>query len=291
MLSEQKVEDVIQSVSMLRPIPGNVARVLGEVDRPEVGIGTLAALINLDQALAALVLQASNSAALGFSRKCFTLYDAIMHVGLNRLKTILLTSSAMNMMKRGLSGYRLGEGELWHHSLVTAVVAERLAQALHYPSPEEAYVSGLLHDMGMLMLDQYVLNDYNIIVYYVHQSRQPLWQVEERLIGIDHARVGGLMAEHWNFPPQLVDAIRFHHMPAFARTNQCLPAIVNLANSFAGEFQQSNLNLFRFQLHPETLNILKMDASQVEILKNKIKASGVIPDHSTDENMLGFIAK
>lgn len=283
MISEQKVEDIIQSVAVLRPMPGNVARVLGEVDRPEIGIGTLAALINLDRTLAALVLQASNSAALGFSRKCFTLYDAIMHVGLNRLKTILLTSSATDMMKRRLSGYRIGEGELWHHSLATAVAAEWLARALHYPSPEDAYVSGLLHDMGKLMLDQYVLQDYNIIVYYVHQSRQPLWQVEERLIGIDHARVGGLMAEHWNFPVQLVDAIRFHHTPSFACTNQWLPAIVNLANSFAGEFQQVNPDLFSFQLHPETLNILKMDATQIEILKNKMKESSLFPHHSTDE--------
>jgi putative nucleotidyltransferase with HDIG domain len=283
MISEQKVKDIIQSVDGLRPMPGNVARVLKEVDRPEIGIGTLAALINLDPALAALVLQASNSAALGFSGKCFTLYDAIIHVGLNRLKTILLTSSATNMMKRGLSGYRLGECELWHHSLVTAVAAEWLAQALHYPSPEDAYVSGLLHDMGKLMLDQYVLKDYNVFVYYVHQSRQPLWQVEERLIGIDHARVGGLMAEHWNLPVQLVDAIHFHHTPSFARISQRLPAIVSLANSFAREFQQGNPDLFSFQLHSETLNILNMDPAKVEALRNKMKASGVLLNHSTEE--------
>ena len=91
------------------------------------------------------------------------------------------------------------------------------------------------------------------------------------------------MAEHWNFPVQLVDAIRFHHTPSFARTNQRLPAIVNLANSFSGEFQQGNPDLFSFQLHPETLNILKMDTASVEALKNKMKASGVFPSHSKDE--------
>jgi putative nucleotidyltransferase with HDIG domain len=282
MISTQNVESIIQSVSALRPMPGNVARVLKEVDRPDVGIGTLAALICLDQALAALVLQASNSAALGYSRKCFTVYDAIMHVGLSRLKTILLTSSATDMMKRSLGGYRLGEGELWHHSLVTAVAAEWLAQALHYPNPEEAYVSGLLHDMGKLMLDQYVLKDYSTIVYYVQQYQLPLWQVEEKLLGVEHARVGGLMAERWNFPVPLVDAIRFHHTPSFARINQTLPAIVNLANSFSSEFQQGNPDLFSFQLHPETLNILKMDPTGVESLKNKMKASEVFPNHSID---------
>lgn len=283
MINEQKVEDIIQSVYRLRPMPGNVARVLKEVDRLEIGVGTLAALINLDPALAALVLQASNSAALDSSQICFTVYDALVRIGLNRLKTILLTSSATDMMKRGLSGYRLGECGLWHHSLVTAIAAEWLAQALHYPTPEDAYVSGLLHDMGKLMLDQYVSKDYNVIVYYVHQSRQLLWQVEERLIGIDHARVGGLMAEHWNFPIQLVDAIRFHHTPSIARTNQRLPAIVNLANSFSSEIQQGNPALFSFQLHPETLNILDIDTAKAEALKNRMKASGVLPDLSIGE--------
>ena len=286
MISTQQVEDIIQSVAGLRPMPGNVARVLKEVDRPDIGIGTLAALICLDQALAALVLQASNSAALGYSRMCFTVYDAIMHVGLNRLKTILLTSSATGMMKRGLSGYRLGEGELWHHSLVTAVAAEWLAQALHYPNPEEAYIAGLLHDMGKLLLDQFVLRDYSMIVYYVQRDQLPLWQVEEKLIGLDHAKVGGLMSEHWNFPVPLVDAIRFHHTPSFARTNPQLPAIVNLANSISGEFQQGNPDLFSFQLHPESLNILKIDAAKAEDLKTKMKTSGVFPNSSTDEKKL-----
>ena len=286
MISPQKVESIIQSVSGLRPMPGNVVRVLKEVDRPEIGIGTIAALISLDQALVALVLQASNSAALGYSRTCSTVYDAIMHIGLSRLKTILLASSAADMMKRGLSGYRLGEGELWHHSLVTAVAAEWLAQVLRYPNPEEAYVSGLLHDMGKLLLDQFVLSNYNMIVYYVKQYQLPLWLVEEKLIGIDHAKVGGLMAERWNFPVTLVDSIRFHHTPSFARVNQTLPAIVNLANSFAVDFQSASPDLFNPQIHPESFNILKMDATQVETLKHKLKTSGVFPNHSTEGTKL-----
>jgi putative nucleotidyltransferase with HDIG domain len=286
MISAQKVEDIIQSVAGLRPMPANVTRILREIEKFEVSISTLAGLISLDQALAALVLQTSNSAALGYARTCSTVYDAIMHIGLSRLKSILLASTTTDMMKRGLSGYRLGEGELWHHSLVTAVAAEWLAQALRYPKPEEAYVSGLLHDMGKLLLDQFVLKDYSMIVDYVQRFQLPLWQVEEKLIGIDHARVGGLMAEHWNFPVPLVDAIRFHHAPSFARVNQQLPALVNLANSFSDDFQLGNTDLFSFQLHPETLNILKMDQAKVESLKSKMKSSGLFPNFSADGKKL-----
>ena len=276
MISKQ-VEEILQSVNSLRPMPANIARLLKEIDSPNVSISTLAGLISLDQALASLVLQMSNSASLGYPRTCSTLYEAIMQIGLGRLKTILLASNATEMLKHGLRGYRIGEGELWHHSLVTAVASEWLAQALRYPKTEEAYVSGLLHDLGKLFLDQFVLEDYPTIVDYVKRYHLQLWQVEERLLGIDHARVGGLIAERWNFPIKLVDAIRFHHAPSFARTNQELPAIVNLANAFAADYQRTNPDLFSFELHPETLNILKIDSLQVEKLRKDLRKSGLFP--------------
>ncbi len=279
----QRVENIIQSVSSLRPMPSNVTRIMSEIEKQNVTIDVLVGLIGLDQALAALVLQMSNSVSLGYSRTCSTLNEAIMLIGLGRLKTILLTSSATGIMKRSLSGYRQGAGELWHHSLVTGVASEWLAQALHYPNPEEAYVSGLLHDIGKLLLDQVVLSNYNEIIDLVQKYRMPLWQVEEKLIGIDHAKVGGLIAEHWNFPVVLVDAIRCHHAPSLARTNQRLPAIVNLANSFAEDYQLTESSLLSFEIHPESLNILKLEESDVEKLKIKMKDSGVFPDLSKPE--------
>jgi putative nucleotidyltransferase with HDIG domain len=274
----KQVEEILQSVNSLRPMPANIARLLKEVDSPNVSISTLAGLISLDQALASLVLQMSNSASLGSPRTCSTLYDAIMQIGLGRLKTLLLASNATEMLKHGLRGYRLGEGELWHHSLVTAVAAEWLAQALRYSRSEEAYVSGLLHDLGKLFLDQFVLEDYPTIVDYVKHYHLQLWQVEEKLLGIDHARVGGLIAERWNFPLRLVDAIRFHHAPSFARTNPELPAIVNLANAFAADYLRTIPDLFSFEIHPETLNILKVDTAQIEKLRQSLKKSGVFPN-------------
>jgi putative nucleotidyltransferase with HDIG domain len=276
----KKVEAIIHSVDSLRPMPSNISRLLKEIDSPNVSISTLAGLISLDQALASLVLQMSNSASLGYPRTCSTLYEAIMQIGLGRLKTLLLASPATEMLKRNLSGYRLGEGELWHHSLVTAVASEWLAQALRYPRTEEAYVSGLLHDLGKLLLDQFVLDDYPAIVDYVKRYQIPLWQVEEKLLGINHARVGGLIAERWNFPVTLVDAIRFHHAPSFARTNPQLPAIVNLANAFSEDYQPGSLDLFTFEIHPESLNILKIDTAAVQKLQAGLKASGLFPGHS-----------
>lgn len=273
-----RVENIIRSIAKLKPMPANVSHILREIEKQDVTIDSLAGMIGLDQVLTALVLQTSNSVSLGYSRTCSTLHEAIMHIGLHRLKLILTTSTATSLMGRGLSGYHLGAGELWQHSLVVGVASEWLAQVLHYPDPEQAYVAGLLHDIGKLLLDQAVFSDYANIAEYVQKYQLQLWQVEEKLIGIDHAQVGGLIAEHWNFPIVLVDAIRFHHVPSFARINQRLPAIVNLANSFTEDYQVSHSALLSFQAHPESMNILKISPHELVRIKNKMKDSGVFPN-------------
>lgn len=261
-------------------MPSSVSHILREIDKPNVTIESLVGMIGLDQVLTALVLQISNSASLGYSRTCSTLHEAVMHIGLRRLKSTLMTSSATSMMGRSLSGYRLGAGELWRHSLAVGMASEWLAQVVHYPDPEQAYVAGLLHDIGKLLLDQAVLSNYTIIADYVQKYQMQLWQVEEKLIGIDHARVGSLIAEHWNFPVALVDAIHFHHAPSFARANQRLPAIVNLANSFTEDYQLANSAMLSFQVHPESLHILKIHPSEMEKIKTKMRNSGVFPSFS-----------
>ena len=277
-MTSLRVDDIIRSVERLKPMPSNVSHILREIEKQNVGIDALAGMIGLDQVLTALVLQLSNSVSLGYSRTCSTLHEAIMHIGLQRLKSALVTSPATSMMNRSLSGYHLGAGELWQHSLMVGVASEWLAQVLHYPDPEQAYVAGLLHDIGKLLLDQAVFSNYARLADYVQKYNVQLWQVEEKLIGIDHARVGGLIAEHWNFPVVLVDAINFHHVPSFARIIQRLPAIVNLANSFTEDYQVKRSALLSFQAHPESMHILKITPNDLITIKAKMKDSGVFPN-------------
>lgn len=266
----QRVQAILQSVNYLRPIPSNVTRILKELENPMVSLGLIAEYIGLDQALAALVLQMANSAALGYGRSCTSINDAVVRIGVKRLRSLLLASVAVDSMNRQLNGYRLGAGELWNHSVGTAVAAEWVARTLSYPDPEEAYVAGLLHDIGKLLLDQYVLADYSQIILYVQKYNQPLWYVEEKLIGIDHARVGGLIAQRWGFPPILIEAITFHHYPSLAQTKPVLPAIVNLANYLAIKVQGSQQGLFCDVLHSDTFSILSMDDGQLERFQQRI---------------------
>ncbi|MEN4010637.1 MAG: HDOD domain-containing protein [Chloroflexota bacterium] len=267
----QRVNAILQSIKHLRPIPSNVTRILKEMENPHTSLSMVGEYIGLDQALAALVLQMANSVSLGYDRSCTSINDAVVRIGLKRLKSLLLASVAVGPLNQRLSGYRLGAGELWNHSIGTAVAAEWLARALNYEFPEQAYVSGLLHDIGKLLLDQYVLTDYSNITMYVHKYKLPLWQVEEKLIGVDHAKVGGLIAQRWGFPIVLVDAIRCHHYPSLAQSDPVLPAIINLANYLVIQVKGSELGLFCDVIHPDTYTILSIERGHITRFEHRIQ--------------------
>jgi putative nucleotidyltransferase with HDIG domain len=266
----KRVDTILGSIDQLRPMPSNVTRLLRELEDPGITAGQISDQIGLDQALAALIMQMSNSALLGYGRTCTSIGDAVVRLGFKRIKSIVMASAASDSMKRSLRGYRLGAGQLWEHSLAVAVAAEWVAQAVQYPAPEEAYVTGLLHDMGKLMLDQYVLSDYTKIVEYMHRYRLSLWQVEEKLIGIDHAKVGGLMAEKWQFTESLLYGIRHHHDPSSARKNAELAAVVNMANAFASQTNEKLPDIHTKSIHPASLALLNISSDKISSLQHHV---------------------
>jgi putative nucleotidyltransferase with HDIG domain len=271
---QPRVQQILDTVDRLRPIPSSVSRILKEIDSPYTTVSIIAEYIGLDQALAAQVLQVANSVTMGYTRTCNTIREGVMRIGLKRLKSILLASNAVSSMQnQKLAGYNLGAGELWNHSTTTAIVCEKVAREVNYSDPEEAYVAGLLHDVGKLILDQFVLNDYTRIILFKQQYKLTLWQVEDKLIGINHARVGGLIGERWSFPPHLVESIYFHHYPGQAKENQLLPAIVNLGNSITTLRFQSQNELFSGQLNPDTLSILKLSQNRLESITKTVVES------------------
>jgi putative nucleotidyltransferase with HDIG domain len=252
----RKIDMIIQNVERLRPMPTSITRILRAMEEPMATAANIGEMIGLDQALAAMILQSANSVAMGFSSNCSSLMEAVMRLGFKRLKGIILSANAIGPFNRNLRGYRLGAGELWNHSITTAVASEYIARQIHYKDPETAYAAGLLHDIGKLFLDQYVLADYTQIVNVMRQYKLSLWQTEERLFGIDHAAVGSLMAQKWNFPGNLTDAIHYHHAPSLAATDPILPAIINIGNIFYN--RPDTPEIFVQTIHPETPRILDL---------------------------------
>lgn len=257
------LEIITRSVNRLRPMPSNVLRLLRALEDQQVSVALVADLLSFDQALTAYILRVANSPYLGFANTCSSIREAVERLGFRQIRMLALSTVAAGTLTRRLSGYRLGDGELWQHSVEAASIARWLAESLSYPAPEEAYAAGLLHDMGKLLLDQYVLADYSRVIESMWKHKQPLWQAEERLFGIDHAELGGRMGEKWNFPPGLAEAIRCHHALHLASSQPVLAAIVHTANYLSPPDHHGLSALSGRLIHPEALRLLNLDLHEL----------------------------
>jgi putative nucleotidyltransferase with HDIG domain len=263
---------VLSTITRLRPLPSNVTSLLRTLESPHADAGKVASLVSLDQALTAYILRVANSASLGYGLSCSSVREAVMRLGFQRVRLLLLSAAASGPLTKRLSGYRLGDGVLWSHSIATASLSHWLARGLSYPDPEEAYAAGLLHDVGKLALDQFVQADYFHILESMAERKLHLWQVEELLFGIDHAGVGGVIADQWQFPVALQDAIRYHHAPSLARKYRELAALVNLANALVPKDRSGMGAMVGHPAHPEALHLLRLEPHAFERFQQQVPA-------------------
>jgi putative nucleotidyltransferase with HDIG domain len=201
------VDQVIQQIEHLPTLPQVVMRVLAMAESPRVSAIELAKA--MDQSLAAKVLKMANSAYYGGrGRNISSIHHAIMLVGFEAVKEIILTTSFFHTFHDAQDVQALQP--LWQHSLDCALIAKRLAWMYQYDSLDEAYLSGLTHDIGMLVIQQYFPDQWREI-----EKKRELgveWlQAEREVLELTHADIGGKIAERWAFPPNLVEAIGHHH--------------------------------------------------------------------------------
>lgn len=207
---------VFELNSLLAASPVNLRRV-GEV-------------IRTDPSLTAQVLRLSNSAFLGCRERVTKIEHAVMLVGTERLRTMVLTCSLVEYV-----GHRVASEDMqsfWQHCFLTAALSERLARALAYAQPEQCYLAGLLHDIGALPL--------LVVAAAESKGREDLatwgWgeslELEREHFGIDHCEVGRWIGVSWNFPPVLFEVMARHHSPREAVHDPQLVGLVSAADQF-----------------------------------------------------------
>ncbi|HEY3271952.1 MAG TPA: HDOD domain-containing protein [Geothrix sp.] len=226
--------ELIANLGDLPPLPQVAAQVLRLAQDPEATAGDFHRVIALDPALAGQVLRISNSTAFGMMREVTTLTQAITTLGVSALKSVVMASSARNLYHRGTVD--TGERLVWEHALVAAMASRAFAERLGLPQVEEAFVGGLLHDLGKSVLGVKFPERYGPLLRAVHEQNGACLGLEHEIFGFDHAMVGEALASQWNLAPGLQAAVRWHHEPLRAGVgHRQLTAVVALANHLALE--------------------------------------------------------
>jgi putative nucleotidyltransferase with HDIG domain len=232
MMSPEYIKEKVQTIIQLPALPTIAMEVVEMVDNPKTSASKLGKLISTDQALTAKVLKIANSPFYGFPRKISTIDFAIIVLGYDALKEIVISISLVSSLQKKSDALFDAKG-FWDHSITSGVLARRLARDLGYRVSGEVFVGGLLHDMGISVLHRYFRNEYKRITEILEETDLNALEAEESVMGVTHAEVGGWLAERWNLPDHLVEAIRFHHVPARADKNKDLVALIHVADMIA----------------------------------------------------------
>ena len=204
---------IISKMQDIKSFPQFVMETMRKLNDPESNAADVAKSLSRDEGLVLRILKLANSAAYGLSRNISNISEAIALLGYKSVSNIILAATVYSAMDKGLSGYALDRGELWRHSLMVAYTSRYLAKITGKVGTEDAYVGGLLHDIGKVILNDYVRFGYGIIVKMVEEKHIPFTEAELQVLGFDHAMIGEILVERWGMPDAYRIAVAYHHKP------------------------------------------------------------------------------
>lgn len=221
----------------LQPVPQAALKIMRLIEEDDYDIRLLAAELRKDQVLSARTLQLANSVMFSTRQRIESIDQALMHLGVNLVMKFVIAAAVEGFFAQSGMGYSLCRGGLYHHAVGVAVIAEQLARLTGAAKPGIAYAAGLLHDIGKVVLDQFVGGAYPLFYrQLIEEGTTDFTQAEQALFGTTHPAVGFQLAQRWSFPDSLAEAIRSHHEPEPGSRHRGLGSLVFLSNLLMSRF-------------------------------------------------------
>ena len=228
------IEDIVSRTSDLPTLPAAALAVMRESDSEHGTAQSVAKYLAQDGALAARVLRLANSSYYGLARSVLEVSEAVVVLGMRNVRNLALVASTYPWMNKPLKGYGLAPHDMWRHSFGVAVAASLTAEKCRKCSGEEAFVAGLLHDLGKTAISVWLENKLPAMLRIAEKDGLPFDAVERKVLGYDHTEVGAHMAESWNLPTALVDVMRYHHRPDELVPSNPMVDCVHIGDYLAG---------------------------------------------------------
>lgn len=218
----------VRSIDALPTLPSVVAKVGELVGSSTASAADINNVIRTDIALSTRVLKLVNSSFYGFPRKISSVTHAVVILGFNTVRNVALSAFVLDAFAaRDLPfGYR----EFWVHCIGVGVAANSLAVRKGLPQAEDAFMAGLLHDVGKVVFHVYARAEYADVFRRVKERDCLILDAEREVLGMTHAEVGALLLDSWHIPEHLVEVVKLHHEPDGASSHPELAAAVHLGD-------------------------------------------------------------
>ncbi len=261
------IDDLVKKTADLPTIPAAALAVMREAASATSTANSVANHIAQDHALTAQVLRLANSAYYGLSRQVDDLQEAVVVLGMRSVRNLAIVASTYPWMSVALKGYGLGPKMMWTHSFAVGVASQLLARKSGKADEDVAFTAGLLHNLGKLAMSIWLEKRLAAMLQYATRENLTFDQVERKLFGYDHAQVGAHLAESWNLPPRLVNAIRYHHEP-----DACEPSDPVVDCVHVGDYFTMSLGFglgadgLRYEFHEDAMARLSIPTGETDRL-------------------------
>ncbi len=220
----------LEALDRMPTLPASLIPLLRYMEQPDetLDLQQVIELISQDKSLAVQCLHMANSPLFGRSQTVESIRDAVVTLGLQRMRDIAASCSMLAILPSENAG--MDPAILWEHSLGCALVCRQFARAIGFPDPAKAYLAGLLHDVGVVALLWILPTEFSEALELARSERIPLHEAELRVLEITHAETGKLVAERWRLPAEMISVVACHHDPRGATAYRDLVALTSLSD-------------------------------------------------------------
>ncbi len=228
------VDRILQDALELPPFPVVMQRAVELIQDPGSSAQQVIDVIQFDQSITFNVLKFCNSAYYGGLRRTVnSLREALVMIGFDQLLEIVLSHQSAQLLQGSCEGYDLEYGELWKHSVACALLSRIVSKGLKQEASNSPFTVALIHDIGKMILHKFVKDYFEEIRHLIRLKSLSFVEAEREVLGIDHAELGGRIAEQWKFPKSIVSAVQYHHTPFLAPENREAVQLVYLCDLIA----------------------------------------------------------
>ena len=232
---ESSIKSTMDRASRIATLPAIAVRIIQLCNDPDTDMEALIRII--DPVLGSKILRLVNSAFYGVSGQIKSIKHAILMLGLNAVKNIAIAASLVKMARGGRLTPNFHASDLWEHSIAVATAARLLAQKTKGVSADEAFLTGLIHDIGIIVELQACRTEFlELLECLVVDDQLSFRKAEEQTLGATHEDLGAELCAAWNFPRSLQLAVGYHHRPweLTAPANE-LPLLIHVADLLAAQ--------------------------------------------------------
>ncbi len=207
-----RLQKLIREIDMLKPMPAIAGQLVDAIDDTNCSAGDIADIITFDPSATAMLLKTCNSAYFGLAAPVESIKEAVSIIGMDTVTELFMLQSSADSLSKKQEGYGLHEGEMWRHAVSSAMIAKDISAKKGIGNKNTIFTASLLKDIGKTVLDRYISGSFQKIIFLVEKEKYSFREAEKKVLGIDHAELGAMVARQWNFSQRMIQMIRHHHL-------------------------------------------------------------------------------